>query len=92
VGDVLAAKSMENPALEQTLKTFQDMQAKGGEEKKIADEYFKGLEDTEKEGLEDARKEYGAQCVDILTKHVKELFALQMEGFKTILGSEKPKE
>lgn len=92
VGDVLAAKTAENPALEQTLKSFRDMQAKGGEEKKVADEYFNDLEASEKEGLEKARQEYGPQCVEILCKHAKELHSLQMEGFQTILGSGKPKE
>jgi len=86
VGAVLGAKTAESPAMQESIKMFRDMQAKGGEEKKSADEFFKNMEASEKEGLEEARKNYGAQCVEVLSKHLKELNELQEESFKTVLG------
>lgn len=82
ISDVVAAKPMENPALESQIKTYREMQSKANsaEEKQVADDFFKGMQATEKEDLEKAREQYGAECVDLLSRHIKELYALQMDG------------
>jgi prophage DNA circulation protein len=90
IGEVVAAKPIENPALEPSLKMFREMQAKGGEDKKAADEFFANLESTQKEGLEKAKEQYGAECVDILLKHVKELNELQMESLQKMMEAPSP--
>lgn len=82
IGDVVAARPMENPALAEGLKSYREMQAKGGEEKKVADEMLKSFEDQEKEGLAEAKKRYGDACVEVLSKRVKELSEFQMSFIK----------
>ena len=79
ISDVVAAKVLDNPLLGDTAKVYRDLQAKGGEEKKAADEILKNMEDQEKEALAAARKEYGDACVDVLSKRVKELGQFQMD-------------
>lgn len=90
INEVVAAKSIENPALEPSFKIYRDMQARGGEEKKAADEFFAELESTQKEGLAKATEQYGAECVDILAKHVEELRALQMDALQQMLEAQTP--
>ncbi len=90
IEEVVRAKAMENPVLEPQVKVFREMQVKGGEEKKSADEFFKSLESEEKETLAKARERYGAECVDLLSKHVKELHALQMDGLQQMTGAFTP--
>ncbi len=90
VGDVVAAKAIESPMLEAQVKMFREMQVKGGEEKKNGDEFFKTLETAEKEGLAKAREQYGVEWVDILSKHVKELHALQMDAIQQMTAASTP--
>ena len=89
IGTVLSARAAENPLMQDSMKSFREAQAKGGEEKAAADEFFKSMEENEKASLEEARKEYGVQCVDILLKHTKELFELQAQELKAVMGPEK---
>ncbi|HZN60455.1 MAG TPA: hypothetical protein VFD71_20455 [Planctomycetota bacterium] len=82
---VVSAKAFDNPALDPSLKMYREMQAKGGEEKKAADEFFKSLEESQQEGLKQARDEYGAETVDLLSRHTEELRAIQMDAAQKVL-------
>jgi len=90
VSDVLAAKVLDNPGMEDGLKAYREMQARGGEEKKAADEILKGFEDQEKQGLAEARTKYGDACVAILSKRSRELGQLQLDFVKLIAGQQEP--
>jgi hypothetical protein len=91
ISDVVAAKVLDNPMMADSFKSFREMQAKGGEEKKMADELLKGMEDQEKEGLAEARKKYGDACVDLLSKRAKELGQLQTDLMKEITAQAEKK-
>lgn len=87
IADVVAAKAIELLAVEASAKMYRDLQANGGDQKKAGDEFFQNLEATEKEGMEKARAKYGAVYVDVLSKHVKELHALQMDATQAVTGA-----
>ena len=82
--EVVNARVLENPLLGDTVKSYRDLQAKGGEEKKAADEMLKGLADQEKQALAAARATYGDACVDVLSKRVKDLAQFQMDLMKEL--------
>jgi hypothetical protein len=86
ITEVVAAKVLDNPFMEDSFKSFREMQAKGGEEKKAADELLKNLEDQEKQGLAEARKKYGDACVDVLSKRVKDLGQFQVDSMNEFAG------
>jgi hypothetical protein len=83
---VVAARVLDNPLLADTVKVYREMQAKGGEEKKAADEILKSMEDQEKQALAEARATYGDACVDVLSKRVKEVGQLQIDLWKEVTG------
>ena len=74
------------PLLGDTAKVYRDLQLKGGEEKKAADEMLKALADQEKEALAAARAAYGDACVDVISKRVKELGQFQLDLMKELTG------
>jgi hypothetical protein len=88
INDVVSATAIENPALEPSFKMYRDMQARGGEEKKAADQFFAELESEQKEGLAKAKEQYGAECVDILSKHAEELRALQTDALQQMMEAQ----
>jgi hypothetical protein len=74
--------------MEESLKSLREMEAKGGEEKKAADEILKNYEDQEKQGIAAARTRYGDECVDVLSKRVKELGQLQLDIMNQLAGQQ----
>lgn len=86
ITEVTGAKVLDNPMMGDGFKMYRDMQAKGGEAKKAADEILKGFEDQEKEGLAAAREKYGDACVDLLSKRSRELSQLQADMMKELTG------
>ena len=87
INDVVAAKPLDNPMMGgEGLKMYRDMQARGGDEKKAADEILKGFEEQEKQGLAAAREKYGAAGVDLLAKRSAELSQLQADLMKQMMG------
>jgi hypothetical protein len=84
--EVASAKVIESPAMEPSLEMFRKAQEKGGEEKKAADEFFASLEASEKEGLQRVRDRCGAECVDVLAKHVKEIHDLQLDAAQQMMA------
>jgi hypothetical protein len=89
VGNVLAARFRDNPAFAESMKGFEAARARGGEEKANVDALLKELEANETKELAEAREKYGPQCVDTLSRHVKELQNLQMDAIQTISESGK---
>jgi hypothetical protein len=83
---VAGAKVSDNPAFADSQKQYRDMQAKGGEEKKDADDMLQQLADTEKKGLDEASEKYGAQAVDVISRHTKEVHELLTEWGKAMSG------
>jgi hypothetical protein len=79
IDEVVTARASENPLMAGAIKTYRDMQAAGGEQKKAADEMLKGLEDQEKEGLARARERYGDAWVEVLSRRLKEISQLRVE-------------
>lgn len=90
VSDVISAKASDSPMLADSLKAYREMQARGGEEKKSADEFLKGLEDEEKKGLTEARRKYGDACVDVLSRRARELGQFQMDSIREMTGQMTP--
>jgi hypothetical protein len=88
ITEVLAAKVADNPAMGDSLRSFREMQLKGGEEKKVADEMLKNLEDQERQALAEARKNHGAECVDLLSRRSRDLHQFQLEFWKTMTGQQ----
>ena len=86
MNEVASAKVIENPSLEPSLEMYRKMREKGGEEKKAADEFFASLEASEKEGLDRARERCGAECVEVLVKHVKEIQDLQLDAMQQMIA------
>lgn len=85
IGEVVAARASENPDMAPALQVYRDQQARGGEEKKVADEMLKSLMETEKEGLARAAEKYGPACVELLGKHLKELHELQKDNLRRVM-------
>ena len=90
MSEVASAKAIENPSMEPSLEMYRKMQEKGGEEKKAADEFFATLQASEKEGLDRARERCGAQCVEVLVKHVKEIQDLQLDAVQQMMAPHAP--
>jgi hypothetical protein len=87
IADVVAAKASDHAFIEASVKEFRVMQQRGGAEKDAADEFFKSMEEGEKQGLDEARRKYGERCVDILSKRSKDLSRFIMTGVEDVAGA-----
>jgi len=85
MSEVASAKAIENPSMEPSLEMYRKKQEKGGEEKKAAEEFFAILAASEKEGLDRARERCGAECVEVLVRHVKEIQDLQLDAVQQMM-------
>ena len=90
ISEIVAAKATDNPLMADSLKSFREMQARGGDDKKAADELMQHLEDQEKQGLAEARSKYGAPCVDLLSKRSRELAQFQADSIRVMNGQPAP--
>lgn len=88
IAEVASVKVVEGSFMEATIEEFRAMQERGGAEKELADEFFKNLEESQRQGLDEARKKYGAQCVDLLAKHAKELNRLVASAYRDPAGGD----